>query len=62
MSRSTWACELKFMGENPMNGIIGHAPRERVSWNNNEFVTFTNLLCHAPRERVSWNVQGITST
>ena len=56
MSRSTWACELKFMGENPMNGIIGHAPRERVSWNNNEFVTFTNLLCHAPRERVSWNV------
>ena len=34
---------------------VGHAPRERVSWNNAEMYTFNQLAGHAPRERVSWN-------
>ena len=33
MSRSTWACELKFLNEDGEEEIICHAPRERVSWN-----------------------------
>ena len=34
---------------------LGHAPRERVSWN--EYIIWQSKLktCHAPRERVSWN-------
>ena len=54
-SRSTWACELKYIFFDSDIIACSHAPRERVSWNNNEFVIFTQLLCHAPRERVSWN-------
>ena len=55
-SRSTWACELKFV-----NGCMGyfflsHAPRERVSWNDNRVIENSNVNPgHAPRERVSWN-------
>ena len=33
-SRSTWACELKFALWCTKRNIKGHAPRERVSWNN----------------------------
>ena len=33
MSRSTWACELKSNTGNASNVRYGHAPRERVSWN-----------------------------
>ena len=33
MSRSTWACELKFVRKVNWLHITGHAPRERVSWN-----------------------------
>ena len=34
MSRSTWACELKFeMKDTEEEETEGHAPRERVSWN-----------------------------
>ena len=32
-SRSTWACELKFSFVIVLLFILGHAPRERVSWN-----------------------------
>ena len=32
-SRSTWACELKYLYLAIQNTDIGHAPRERVSWN-----------------------------
>ena len=35
--------------------IIGHAPRERVSWNVKSSAVFAKLIRHAPRERVSWN-------
>ena len=56
MSRSTWACELKFPAT-PFNVVLScHAPRERVSWN--ECYKFQQLIfcSHAPRERVSWNI------
>ena len=33
MSRSTWACELKFLPKGMQGRERGHAPRERVSWN-----------------------------
>ena len=33
MSRSTWACELKFYINYYVDEHEGHAPRERVSWN-----------------------------
>ena len=33
MSRSTWACELKLKNSVTQAEPIGHAPRERVSWN-----------------------------
>ena len=33
----------------------GHAPRERVSWNENVCTDFQICCGHAPRERVSWN-------
>ena len=33
LSRSTWACELKYISENTKVTISRHAPRERVSWN-----------------------------
>ena len=33
----------------------GHAPRERVSWNNPSINDIRNYQSHAPRERVSWN-------
>ena len=33
VSRSTWACELKYLYLAIQNTDIGHAPRERVSWN-----------------------------
>ena len=54
-SRSTWACELKWFCASIQKYVIGHAPRERVSWN-----FFSDRGCrgsprHAPRERVSWN-------
>ena len=55
MSRSTWACELKFMDKDFLRYAIGHAPRERVSWNWKILPRRQNPLCHAPRERVSWN-------
>ena len=32
-SRSTWACELKYLRRGTKNPIRSHAPRERVSWN-----------------------------
>ena len=34
-SRSTWACELKFLRYDDISELISHAPRERVSWNVN---------------------------
>ena len=54
-SRSTWACELKCLWSLKLINSVGHAPRERVSWN--YIVVYGRLtsLCHAPRERVSWN-------
>ena len=54
-SRSTWACELKFISLLPFNGNIGHAPRERVSWNEISAFNCSFVKRHAPRERVSWN-------
>ena len=35
MSRSTWACELKFHFVGDVVNARRHAPRERVSWNTN---------------------------
>ena len=32
-SRSTWACELKYLSFSIKKGGVSHAPRERVSWN-----------------------------
>ena len=55
MSRSTWACELKYEEVLTMTNNDGHAPRERVSWNNKSFYQLVKRNSHAPRERVSWN-------
>ena len=57
-SRSTWACELKYLQNmRTFQPMWSHAPRERVSWNTH--FTALPLYCtsHAPRERVSWNEQ-----
>ena len=55
-SRSTWACELKFHIQEFLICNIGHAPRERVSWNLPTPPFLLYATSHAPRERVSWNV------
>ena len=55
MSRSTWACELKYYVSVHFVRHKCHAPRERVSWNINKFRIKSNSFSHAPRERVSWN-------
>ena len=34
---------------------LSHAPRERVSWNMNSYLSLAYDNSHAPRERVSWN-------
>ena len=55
-SRSTWACELKFVSSYCFLNACGHAPRERVSWNWLLPTIMTHISRHAPRERVSWNI------
>ena len=55
-SRSTWACELKSPRTASPRCAAGHAPRERVSWNNSCRSERLVHLSHAPRERVSWNI------
>ena len=57
-SRSTWACELKCVTPTAWKYVAGHAPRERVSWNQKEGNAAQDTPCHAPRERVSWNING----
>ena len=54
-SRSTWACELKLEICEKAAKILGHAPRERVSWNEVAVKHHISVCSHAPRERVSWN-------
>ena len=54
-SRSTWACELKWIIVNVYLITDSHAPRERVSWNFAKITYINNCSSHAPRERVSWN-------
>ena len=55
MSRSTWACELKWIFQWIVLRLLCHAPRERVSWNLVCLIIIHNQYGHAPRERVSWN-------
>ena len=55
-SRSTWACELKSPRTASPRCAAGHAPRERVSWNNSCRSERLVHRSHAPRERVSWNI------
>ena len=55
MSRSTWACELKWFPALSSRKDICHAPRERVSWNCYTYTCVFFEKRHAPRERVSWN-------
>ena len=54
-SRSTWACELKLRYRLSDHLTPGHAPRERVSWNEIWDTDTISSIGHAPRERVSWN-------
>ena len=54
-SRSTWACELKCKIISTSVDFNGHAPRERVSWNEIIYSFYIGWNGHAPRERVSWN-------
>ena len=56
LSRSTWACELKFWLSLYYFYGVRHAPRERVSWNAFGANKTLPVNCHAPRERVSWNL------
>ena len=39
--------------------MVGHAPRERVSWNFPLQFSLYRLCSHAPRERVSWNPMNV---
>ena len=57
LSRSTWACELKYPSVMIRKKYPSHAPRERVSWNFLSWNSFQWDYSHAPRERVSWNNQ-----
>ena len=41
-SRSTWACELKFLRYDDISELISHAPRERVSWNDRQCIVCYN--------------------
>ena len=50
---SVWV-EMEPFGKFSCIGL-GHAPRERVSWNDFLKGVVTDSGCHAPRERVSWN-------
>ena len=57
MSRSTWACELKWRRQRASNGYA------RVTLHVSVWVEILVLVCsflllyrHAPRERVSWNL------
>ena len=59
LSRSTWACELKFNVRWNYMIVSSHAPRERVSWNFCFHRHKMTKFRHAPRERVSWNFKGI---
>ena len=59
LSRSTWACELKFFQMGVRRSYLRHAPRERVSWNDFVLVQIVYKVRHAPRERVSWNACSI---
>ena len=54
-SRSTWACELKWLQFLCAEYSLSHAPRERVSWNVQGRTDDKGEVSHAPRERVSWN-------
>ena len=56
MSRSTWACELKYLIWIGLSNKESHAPRERVSWNCDTVKKMLSFISHAPRERVSWNL------
>ena len=49
VSRSTWACELKWRSIKKCSRLSGHAPRERVSWN-------TAILQIARNSRVTLHV------
>ena len=44
LSRSTWACELKSMVNSSLFYSLGHAPRERVSWNWQGMVIFLKCI------------------
>ena len=60
VSRSTWACELKYQCCDFVNDYMqSHAPRERVSWNFLKSRFFVFVWSHAPRERVSWNIHSL---
>ena len=49
-SRSTWACELKYTLRKFYRLNVGHAPRERVSWNNR----VTCVSCENVLSRSTW--------
>ena len=54
-SRSTWACELKYIHETAWGG----ADTSRSTWacelKYTDSTNYYNAGSHAPRERVSWN-------
>ena len=43
-SRSTWACELKYLAPLADVRLLCHAPRERVSWNSWVTMTFVRYV------------------
>ena len=56
LSRSTWACELKYLSVR----IYNHFNLSRSTWacelKCHPIKCTMNECCHAPRERVSWNI------
>ena len=57
---SVWV-EIENRPTKSRNGV-GHAPRERVSWNYIAEASRAKVFSHAPRERVSWNEINLAHT
>ena len=63
VSRSTWACELKFLKQAQKAKIVQVTLHVSVWVEMKIFTIFTSAeMCHAPRERVSWNSYKIVNS
>ena len=57
LSRSTWACELKFQSVATWQLLLPSRSTWACELKLKMCECISNNLCHAPRERVSWNLK-----